>query len=117
MSSVYEIITEKIIKQLESGVTPWRKPWAWARQLRRPGRVRCCHGLRRPGRGLRAARLRNRRRVVSGRRRPVGGGLVVAQRLVGDGERRAPVGRSGRCQGHRGVECERDRAVIGAAIG
>jgi antirestriction protein ArdC len=27
MSSVYEIITEKIIKQLESGVAPWRKPW------------------------------------------------------------------------------------------
>jgi len=25
--SVYEIITEKIIKQLESGVAPWRKPW------------------------------------------------------------------------------------------
>jgi antirestriction protein ArdC len=28
MPSVYEIVTEKIIKQLESGVTPWRKPWA-----------------------------------------------------------------------------------------
>jgi antirestriction protein ArdC len=27
MSSVYEIITEKIIKQLESGAAPWRKPW------------------------------------------------------------------------------------------
>ena len=27
MASVYEIITEKIIKQLESGVAPWRKPW------------------------------------------------------------------------------------------
>jgi antirestriction protein ArdC len=27
MSSVYEIVTEKIIKQLESGVAPWRKPW------------------------------------------------------------------------------------------
>ncbi len=27
MPSVYEIITEKIIKQLESGVAPWRKPW------------------------------------------------------------------------------------------
>jgi antirestriction protein ArdC len=27
MSGVYEIITEKIIKQLESGVAPWRKPW------------------------------------------------------------------------------------------
>ena len=27
MRSVYEIITEKIIKQLESGVVPWRKPW------------------------------------------------------------------------------------------
>ena len=27
MRSVYEIITDKIIKQLESGVVPWRKPW------------------------------------------------------------------------------------------
>jgi len=27
MPGVYEIITEKIIKQLESGVPPWRKPW------------------------------------------------------------------------------------------
>jgi len=27
MPSVYEIITERIIKQLESGVSPWRKPW------------------------------------------------------------------------------------------
>jgi antirestriction protein ArdC len=25
--SVYEIITEQVIKQLESGVAPWRKPW------------------------------------------------------------------------------------------
>jgi antirestriction protein ArdC len=27
MPTGYEIITEKIIKQLESGVAPWRKPW------------------------------------------------------------------------------------------
>src|SRR5437016_6138363 len=27
MLSVYEIVTEKIIKQLESGVAAWRKPW------------------------------------------------------------------------------------------
>jgi antirestriction protein ArdC len=27
MPSVYEIVTGKIIKQLESGVAPWRKPW------------------------------------------------------------------------------------------
>jgi antirestriction protein ArdC len=27
MPSVYEIVTEKIIKQLEFGVAPWRKPW------------------------------------------------------------------------------------------
>ena len=27
MPSVYEIITERIIKQLDSGVAPWRKPW------------------------------------------------------------------------------------------
>src|SRR6266849_1377759 len=25
--SVYEIVTEQVIKQLESGVAPWRKPW------------------------------------------------------------------------------------------
>ena len=25
--SVYEIVTEKIIEQLEQGVVPWRKPW------------------------------------------------------------------------------------------
>lgn len=27
MSKVYEIITNKIIEQLEKGVIPWRKPW------------------------------------------------------------------------------------------
>jgi len=27
MPNVYQIITEKIITQLESGVAPWRKPW------------------------------------------------------------------------------------------
>jgi antirestriction protein ArdC len=27
MPSVSEIITENIIKQLEQGVAPWRKPW------------------------------------------------------------------------------------------
>jgi antirestriction protein ArdC len=27
MPTVYEIVTESIIKQLESGVAPWRKPW------------------------------------------------------------------------------------------
>jgi antirestriction protein ArdC len=27
MSTAYEIVTESIIKQLESGVPPWRKPW------------------------------------------------------------------------------------------
>jgi antirestriction protein ArdC len=27
LASVYEIVTEQIIKQLESGVSPWRKPW------------------------------------------------------------------------------------------
>src|SRR5882724_340661 len=26
-ASVYEIVTEEVIKQLESGVAPWRKPW------------------------------------------------------------------------------------------
>ena len=26
--NVYEIVTEKIIAQLESGVVPWSKPWA-----------------------------------------------------------------------------------------
>lgn len=28
MATVYEIVTEQIIKQLESGVAPWRKPWS-----------------------------------------------------------------------------------------
>ena len=27
MNKVYEIITQKIIEQLEKGVVPWRKPW------------------------------------------------------------------------------------------
>jgi antirestriction protein ArdC len=27
MPSAYEVVTESIIKQLESGVAPWRKPW------------------------------------------------------------------------------------------
>ncbi|MBZ5643710.1 MAG: ssDNA-binding domain-containing protein [Acidobacteriia bacterium] len=27
MATAYEIVTESIIKQLESGVAPWRKPW------------------------------------------------------------------------------------------
>jgi antirestriction protein ArdC len=27
MSNVYEVITSRIIKQLESGTAPWRKPW------------------------------------------------------------------------------------------
>src|SRR6267142_1212571 len=26
-SSVYQIVTDQIIKQLELGVAPWRKPW------------------------------------------------------------------------------------------
>ena len=26
--SVYEIITERIIEQLENGVIPWQKPWS-----------------------------------------------------------------------------------------
>ncbi|HTC63613.1 MAG TPA: zincin-like metallopeptidase domain-containing protein [Candidatus Saccharimonadales bacterium] len=26
-SSVYQVVTEQILKQLESGVVPWRKPW------------------------------------------------------------------------------------------
>jgi len=27
MPSIYEIVTEKIIRQLKAGVVPWRKPW------------------------------------------------------------------------------------------
>jgi antirestriction protein ArdC len=27
MANVYEIVTDRIIKKLESGVIPWRKPW------------------------------------------------------------------------------------------
>ena len=26
--SVYEMITERIIEQLENGVVPWQKPWS-----------------------------------------------------------------------------------------
>jgi len=29
MPSVYEIVTEKIIRSLKSGVAPWRKPWTF----------------------------------------------------------------------------------------
>ncbi len=25
--SVYQIVTEQVTRQLESGVAPWRKPW------------------------------------------------------------------------------------------
>src|SRR5260370_17671631 len=25
--SVYDIVTEQVIRQLENGVVPWRKPW------------------------------------------------------------------------------------------
>lgn len=25
--SVYEMVTERIIEQLENGIIPWRKPW------------------------------------------------------------------------------------------
>ena len=28
MSSVYEIVTERIIKKLEAGTVPWRRPWS-----------------------------------------------------------------------------------------
>src|ERR1700726_191322 len=27
MSNVYEIVTQKVIEQLESGTAPWRRPW------------------------------------------------------------------------------------------
>src|SRR5438045_7810102 len=27
MTNVYEIITQRIIQELEKGVVPWRKPW------------------------------------------------------------------------------------------
>ncbi len=30
MPNVYEIVTEQVIKSLESGVAPWRKPWSSA---------------------------------------------------------------------------------------
>ena len=29
-SSVYQIVTEQIIRQLEAGVAPWHKPWTHA---------------------------------------------------------------------------------------
>lgn len=28
MASVYEIVTDRIIQQLEQGTAPWRKPWS-----------------------------------------------------------------------------------------
>jgi antirestriction protein ArdC len=28
MASVYEIITDRIIRQLEAGTAPWHKPWS-----------------------------------------------------------------------------------------
>src|SRR5262249_21774504 len=28
MPSVYEVVTNRIIKQLEAGTAPWRKPWS-----------------------------------------------------------------------------------------
>ena len=28
MADVYEIITDRIVQQLEAGVVPWRKPWS-----------------------------------------------------------------------------------------
>lgn len=30
--SVYEMITERIIEQLEQGVIPWEKPWSGVRE-------------------------------------------------------------------------------------
>jgi antirestriction protein ArdC len=27
MTSVYEIVTERIVSKLEQGVIPWRRPW------------------------------------------------------------------------------------------
>ena len=35
MANVYEVITDRIIKQLESGTAPWHKPWSYTR----PGRA------------------------------------------------------------------------------
>ena len=29
--SVYEMVTERIISQLEQGIIPWEKPWSGAR--------------------------------------------------------------------------------------
>lgn len=39
--NVYEIVTERIIAELEKGIVPWRKPWiggeyAWSRQTGKP---------------------------------------------------------------------------------
>ena len=38
MASVYEIITQKIIEQLEKGVIPWQKPWKQERPRNISGR-------------------------------------------------------------------------------
>lgn len=29
--NIYEMVTERIIEQLESGVIPWQKPWTWSK--------------------------------------------------------------------------------------
>ena len=31
--NVYEIVTEKIVEQLEQGVVPWKQPWGWPRNF------------------------------------------------------------------------------------
>lgn len=41
MANVYEIVTERIIEQLEQGIIPWEKPWtgtagAWSRSTGKP---------------------------------------------------------------------------------
>lgn len=41
MASVYEMVTARIIEQLEQGIIPWHKPWtgtagAWSRSTGRP---------------------------------------------------------------------------------
>lgn len=33
MATVYEIITNRIVEQLDKGVVPWRKPWATSRPV------------------------------------------------------------------------------------
>ncbi len=35
-NTIYEMVTERIVSLLESGVVPWRKPWSGSRSVELP---------------------------------------------------------------------------------